>query len=676
LSKSAWRRTWGWVSSEWFLVVAITVVAAGLRLVAIDRLPPGLYRDEGYNGLDALRVLDGHTPVFFPANNGREPLYIYLLAVSVAVFGPSAGALRVVSAVLGVVTVPLSYFLGRETSSRRVGLVAAWLTAVSVWTVNLSRVAFRAVAGPPLVALSLALLWRGLKKRRVGWLVLAGAVYGVTFYTYLAARFTVVAMVVLFIYLVIWHRRMAWLRGWLFFGLAALLVASPLAAYILSNWPETIARAGQVSILNPEMNEGDLWGTLAKNLVRAMGLFVWRGDSIPRHNVPLRPVFDPLVALAFVAGLISALRGARKGPSHGLAIVWLGVMLLPTALAEDAPHMLRASGVLPVVYLLPAIGVVDLWKYLRAQGRAKLGAMAVGLILCVGAVEGNFRYFEHLSGEMAYWNYETAASDLAAGVNEFLGVGWSGEGLRVSTRVVDTGRLAYVAPRLWDGWPSVRYLCDPAWEQGLVLSDLSEEGLDHPEDVLLVVWPFEDCEEPLGLLPTGRLIVVREGSEERGDLETESRLLYVTVRTASPEDVPRNVERIWEEGIALQGCSVQAPSEGEIVVDLYWRAEDRPSFDYTVFVHLLEDGILVAQHDGSAAGGYYPTSRWRTGDVVEDRHALPVASTWEPENLALRVGLYRWDTMDHLHLLDGSGNPTEETGLYLGVPLYVSGDGG
>lgn len=72
----------------------ITVLAAVLRLVAIDHLPPGLYHDEAFNGLDTLSVLRGQTPIFFPANNGREPLFIYLLAIAVAVLGRTPGALR------------------------------------------------------------------------------------------------------------------------------------------------------------------------------------------------------------------------------------------------------------------------------------------------------------------------------------------------------------------------------------------------------------------------------------------------------------------------------------------------------------------------------------------------------------------------------------------------------
>ena len=56
---------------ELSLVLGLLILAAALRFIRLDQLPPGLYHDEAYEGLDALRVLDGQTPIYFPANNGR-----------------------------------------------------------------------------------------------------------------------------------------------------------------------------------------------------------------------------------------------------------------------------------------------------------------------------------------------------------------------------------------------------------------------------------------------------------------------------------------------------------------------------------------------------------------------------------------------------------------------------
>ncbi|HIC92782.1 MAG TPA: hypothetical protein EYP09_00830, partial [Anaerolineae bacterium] len=126
--------------AEWILLLAVTIVAAALRFYAIGRLPPGLYHDEAFNGLDALRVLEGERPIFFPANNGREPLFIYLVALSVAALGRSPGAIRIVAAVLGTLTVPAAHLMAKAMFDRRVGLATAAVTAITLWHVNLSRI--------------------------------------------------------------------------------------------------------------------------------------------------------------------------------------------------------------------------------------------------------------------------------------------------------------------------------------------------------------------------------------------------------------------------------------------------------------------------------------------------------------------------------------------------------
>jgi len=46
-------------------MVAVLLVATALRLVAFGQIPPGLYHDEAYHGLDALQILDGHLSLYF-----------------------------------------------------------------------------------------------------------------------------------------------------------------------------------------------------------------------------------------------------------------------------------------------------------------------------------------------------------------------------------------------------------------------------------------------------------------------------------------------------------------------------------------------------------------------------------------------------------------------------------
>ena len=95
---------------RWLIVLLIIVIAVVFRFHHIMSTPPGLYPDEAMNGNNALYALDTAPPaggfkVFYPDNNGREGLFINIQALSVKAFGNAPWALRIVSAVFGVLTV-------------------------------------------------------------------------------------------------------------------------------------------------------------------------------------------------------------------------------------------------------------------------------------------------------------------------------------------------------------------------------------------------------------------------------------------------------------------------------------------------------------------------------------------------------------------------------------------
>ncbi|MHB0857415.1 MAG: glycosyltransferase family 39 protein [Anaerolineae bacterium] len=648
---------------ETLVVVGLTALALLLRVIALGALPPGLYHDEAYNGLDALRILQGEFPLFFEANNGREPLFIYLCAAAVGVLGRTPAALRLVSALVGTLTVPATYWMGRELYGRRVGAFAAILVATSVWTLNLSRIGLRAVTLPLLLAVCVTLAWQGLMRRRPMRMVWAGIVYGLTFYSYLAARFSLLWLALFAVYVLLVRRELLWPKGWLLFAAAAALTAAPLALYMLSHWQSTMERATQVSILNPAIHGGDPWRALARNAWRSVGGLFWRGDFIPRHNVPLRPVFDPLTALACLGGAGLMLRNWRC-PAGALILLWVAVMLLPTTLAEGAPHMLRAAGVLPGLYLLPALGLDGLVRWAAARGWARSGGLAVAAVLVFGATGGLSAYVRHARSEAAFFNFETGAAELAADVNAFLGSGWAGDSLRAAESAPRTDRRAYMASQLWHDWSSVRYLCPVRPNLMTLASDGTGIPPEPGEDVLLALWPFEDNSAALSLLPRDRLVRVEEGALERGDLETESRLLYVTWRTESQGGVPRNVQATWQGGIHLMGYRVQSLSQNQLRVQLYWQAPEsegtEPPVAYTAFVHVLQDGQRIGQHDGPPAAGYYGTDRWRSGDLVEDVHVIDLQSP-AAEGCQIVVGLYHWETMERLRLIDAEDNLAGDT---------------
>jgi 4-amino-4-deoxy-L-arabinose transferase-like glycosyltransferase len=381
---------------ELALLLLLLLIAAPSRLLALDVVPPGLFHDEAYEGIDAWRILNGARPVFLPENYGREPLYAYLMAPLIGLAGPTPVAVRATSALLGLLAIPAAYLWGRVLFGSGIGLLTAALTAASYWVLHESRLGMRPIALPAFLALGSALVWLGARHGRFWAWPLAGLALGLGLYTYLPARlFPLVALGQALVGL--WAGRGArgelrrGLAGLVVLGLVTILVAWPLLEHFRRNPDDVGARTGVVSILATDAAQAEPAAALARNLALNLGMFVWRGDDAARHNLPDRPVFDGLIAPFFLFGVALSLARLRR-PEHAALWIWLIPMSLPGLLSDSAPHFLRSIGLLPALFALPAFGLLAATGWLArrlARPTPTLAPAGLPLGLLAGILVGS-----------------------------------------------------------------------------------------------------------------------------------------------------------------------------------------------------------------------------------------------------------------------------------------------
>lgn len=378
------------------LAAGIVLLALFLRLYRLGSLPTGISGDELFNAIDALRVGKEHWPIFFEGNNGREALFLYLMAGSLRLFGQTIVAIRLPAALLGTGSVWLAYLLGRDHFNQRVGLAAAGLTAVSLWPLMESRWGLRAVSLTFFTGLTLYLLTRAFRQRRWRDWILGGAALGLTLYTYIPARIFPLVPVIWFGWL-LWSRRDAAQRQWPHFLaslLTSLLVFAPFGWYMWQFPDKVNQRIGTLTVaLDQAIAQGSL-APLGPSVLGVLRMFSFVGDAEWRYHVSGKPLFDPVTSIFFYAGLLlcfwlafSARAGAEKRPSYALLLLWTGAMLGPNAILEANSSFLRAAGAILPIYLITAVGFDTLLTFVEYRWRRLgkrpfwLALLAVGLAL-------------------------------------------------------------------------------------------------------------------------------------------------------------------------------------------------------------------------------------------------------------------------------------------------------
>ena len=378
-----------------FALIFIVGLAAFLRLYALGSIPNGLYIDEVAIGVDALSLAKtGHdmhggpwfTTVFPSYGDYKLPVYIWLAAISVRLFGATDFAVRLPSAIAGIGTVMLVYALAidlfaKEKHVKFIALLSAAMIAIMPWSILFSRTGFEAHVGQ---ALLLASAWMMLRAQKRPWLLVLSSVLGaLAVYTYFSVRFVFpVVLVGIFLFQIEkkhWKKQVLYCIGCLaLFGLLVLPMGkSPYYAAmqslrfstknILNNTDFVTAtnrlrELGGNTVMSRLIYHRDVF--MAKELLRHFAdhlnfsyLFV-SGDTNLRHSTGETGILLFGMLPPFVIGLFTLARKHKK--LSCILLLWYVAALLPASVPYDTPHALRSLNALGVLALVLGVGGTEI----------------------------------------------------------------------------------------------------------------------------------------------------------------------------------------------------------------------------------------------------------------------------------------------------------------------------
>ena len=633
---------------RWLPFLVILIVAAALRLIALDTTPPGLQHDEVFHGHDAVTVLLGDRPLYFTSNAGNEPLFIYLMSITVGFFDHTELGIRLAAVICGLFTLLFTYLWIRRAFNQRTALIAAALLAINFWPLFLSRVGLRAASVPMMAALTALLIadCRFLSAEQSsrtthhapGSAILAGAALGLSLYTYPAARMLPVIVAAFFVIYSLITRKLS--KPLLLVLGVAVIVFAPLG-YTIATLPEADVRLQQLGWPVQAALSGNFEPVL-RFTRDTLGMFTFGGDPIARYNVPGRPVFDSITGVLFYLGLILALRKWRE-PRYLFALIWLPIGLLPSMLSESAPSFLRASASLPVTFLFPALAVEWLATRFLAARRLGMTLLVVVLIGLNGALTIRDYFFVWPNRSDVR---EVYRSDLAQAA-KWIEQQPTDEPIIVAgtnPRDLDPFLFDFQVPTKHDvKWVDRAYTIVWPQRSGVLVSPayspIDPTLRDRLLPASLFVAKFNDDSPAFEVFDLSATPVFEPASITVND----------GVILATPIDFNSTLTLLgYEAASSAKACEW-------VHFWMYWRVKqdvNGQQLPLSIFVHLLNGrGELRVGRDLLG----FPSAGWRTGDVWVQQNDLQLPCVIEPGTYQLEIGVYSQADGSRWRVIDAAG---------------------
>ena len=615
------------------------MATAVLRIPNLEGVPPGVHYDEAANGILSGEIGRGESlPIFIESYTGKEVLFFYLAGGLMRLLGDSVFALRLTAAFVGIITIAATYWLGLEVfRDRRVAILAATLLTISFWHILFSRLGFRAITQPLLQALTVAALVHGYRQNKWRWFIFAGVCLGLTGYTYLAARLFPILILLSLLPILVQkeHRKIRWQQS-LLAGVVGVLVLAPLLFYFFTHPDAFWVRITQVA-------PGAAGLSLQESVLRSLQMFFLVGDPYVRFNIPERPLFDLITGAFMIVGWIALVWHWRKVPSdwqragHLLLILAPFIMLLPTAMAtnEIVPSNLRAIGMAPFIFYLPAYGLMVLLKDLAQRYQrpdtTKTMLVVSSVLLVLGSLIVYQLYF-------VVWGQR---HDL------FLEVDGDLTAVSPALDAIDENTPLYVSA-LHYKHPTVAFLSDQY--NNIKWLPNSEAFVFPARGTAVYAYPHKSPPQKW----TSHFLEQSQILDAAFAPNGEAAFTLYHLEN-SPEIQPSHpLTATFGNDITLLGYDfLTETTTGEAIpLLLFWQAHLPQAEDFTAFVHLEDEwGNRWGQTETFA----YPGTQWERDDIILQKVDVAVPAGTPPGNYRLRIGLFSGSSGEQLLRVDENG---------------------
>ena len=382
---------------NYWLLILIILLAAFLRLFRLDSNPPSLHWDEtaiGYNAYSILKTgrdeYGNLLPLIFKYFGDYKPgFYIYLAVPSIALFGLNEFAVRLPSALIGVLTVWLTFqFTFLLFKKKPLALLVSLALAISPWHLQFSRGAWEANTALFLILAGVLSLLKA-EKKKISWLYLSVVSFTAALFSYQGSKMFV-PLVILGLMICFWKKIKALPSKHLLISMIIILMmAVPIYLSVFSGGG---GRLKVMSIFSYPRHEREINQILQEDNNNQLFFSLFHTEPLALTRSILERYFNhfsgrflffecdcsslrhgpPYIGVLYFLDFFFLLAGAywliRQNSSASKFIwFWLLFSPLPAALSRDSIQATRSLNVILPLMVIIGCGIYQIYLWLREQ---------------------------------------------------------------------------------------------------------------------------------------------------------------------------------------------------------------------------------------------------------------------------------------------------------------------
>ncbi|HET9279083.1 MAG TPA: glycosyltransferase family 39 protein, partial [Flavitalea sp.] len=381
--------------------IGVTVIAFLFRGFATGNIPGFLTGDEASSGIYAAEFLKGNWNNIFTVGWYSFPsLFYFIQSAFIRFLGQTTEALRILSAIVGALTVGTVYLCGKAMFGHRAGILGALCLSALHFHIHFSRLGLNNVWDSLWYTIVVGALWYGWERNHRGAYLLAGLALGLSQYFYVSSKglFGILLLGFIVAFFVRRIRLYQALPSLVLMFAVAVAVIFPLISFYFHEPNHFLAPIVRVSFLRETFSgpavviEEPVWKYAIEQIF--IGMKAFTHTPIYHHYDPETPILRPMYAIFFFIGLVWLLLRNRDS-RFVLLFLWLVTFGLIGGLSESAPSAQRYVAAAPACALIIGFGVSQLIDIVesRLQKRSWLFAGLVYMIVATAMINDLYFYF-------------------------------------------------------------------------------------------------------------------------------------------------------------------------------------------------------------------------------------------------------------------------------------------